>query len=537
LFATTEVFLLDNDHFLQTVKQNAVTGVWESIPVHKPKLAGEDPLYVSQYVTELLVTQPNGPTPVANLEVTINSGESIAIWHKGQQYNVGPGQPATLHTDGFGRISVSTLAFGLHTPGISFNATGFTDKVEVYPAQNVHDRLAKIDNATLQNAQKRTQGVPATSQPLVKAGAPNLGATTTAIQNTFKIASNKNIGAGSYTGANLKPGPDHQAALRQAWQSKVKSVTPEPSLSAASGGNFITDFWHSLVHFGEDVWHAIKKGVMALKQVAIDIGQGIIKLAVELEGNAQATIEFFIRTVDDIGHAVQTAFKWIEVEVKDALDWLKSVFNWEDVLATKTVLEFYLNQTLSHFVGSVAQDSPNNVQHLIETKFDQLVALIKGEGNSPGYFGQLKEQVGTQSFNGYTQSLPKQASISGGKSQLYPQNLNQHYQSNQVHCNYVHNKIHTYHNRGGSMAAAISGISSGQGDSNLTEIVANLMNSFDQTFKQAFSGETFNSQKQNVIDKLQAHFQSGSQSDIENFFEGAIADLVVVLEDITIFLY
>jgi hypothetical protein len=120
----SDLWFLDSDSFLNRLWQDPVSGNWIAQPVLQPDIGEAVPTYVSQYVTQLTVqnNSPNSPprAPVPGLPIVVSTVEPVTVWVEDTQYNIDEGRPVTLTTDIYGRITLKTIALGLHTAQLTF---------------------------------------------------------------------------------------------------------------------------------------------------------------------------------------------------------------------------------------------------------------------------------------------------------------------------------------------------------------------------------------------------------------------------------
>lgn len=521
---TRELFTMDADGFLNHLWQDAVSLNWNEIQLRKPNGAQDDPNYVSQYVTEITVYDASG-NPEPSVPVTVSVPEGVSIWESGVQYNLDPANPVTLLTNLMGKLTLSTVAMGLHTAELTFQADGFAQPYSVYPPQHAQNRLSQVDAATLQNAQARTQSVPTeVSAPLVsEAQQLNCNAAATIIQGVFTIKSNNHIQPGSVTGAGIGCGLSRDEAIRGLWQGKVIEVCNRSAdtSAAAPGLGSWDSFWSDLAKFGEDIWHGIRKGILVIEEIAVDTVAGAINLTLSIAGGIESTIRFLIKTIDDVVHAIGSAFRWLGAKIEDAIDWLKEFFSWSDILNTKTVMEYYLNQVYTNLIQTVDPSSPDNIQQLMNAQFQKLIAAIVGN-DGPDVFSQAKGTFGNSTFNGTANQVTVDPKI--GSNPLQPTGASQSYGAHQVKCNYARTRTQTYVHRGGKLSphagATAVDLTSGS--------FQNLLNLMTSSLGLDNQQSPFNQAKANFEQNLQ------SLRHPKNLFDTAISDFLTLVKDLAI---
>ncbi|MGA9996994.1 MAG: tectonin domain-containing protein [Pyrinomonadaceae bacterium] len=520
--ATHEFFTLDANSFLNHLWQDPVNLNWNAAQIRKPTGVLDDPYYVSQYVTEITVLDSGG-NPEPNVPVTVSVTEPVSVWMNGVQYNLDSKHTTTFITNLMGKVALSTLALDLHTAQLTFHADGFASDYAVYPPQNIQNRLAAVDGPTLQNAQARTQSVPTeVNEPMVSSSyQSNCGTAATVIQNVFKVKSQNKINPGTPNGVSPNVSTPTYEAVRALWSAKVVDVQPlAPSTEGATEEPGSWDsFWHELADFGEDIWHGIRKGILAVEDIAVDVKKGVIKVTLALAEVGSAVIHFFIKTIDDVVHAVAAAFRWLGAEIEKAINWLKEFFSWGDILNTKTVIEHYINQVFGNLITDLKPDSPNNVQQLVQAQFDKLNDLISSA------FSQAQTNFGANSFNGSVSHIPVDPKV--GRHALQPDGVKSTYSANQVKSNYAHRKTASYIRQGGTVmpnggGAGALALGSDPFDGFLSFVMKHL--DLNNQNPKAPKGKYL---------KAQDAFQTKLQGlhNTEGFFDTAINDFLVMAKD------
>jgi hypothetical protein len=432
--ATSEFWTLDNSSFLNVLSQNPVSSNWETTQITIPVSVTAEPYYVAQYVTEVAVLNSNS-TAAPGIPVTISVVEPLSIWIAGTQYNLDANTPQTVLSDQRGNLTISTVATSLHTAELSFSSLSLAQSYSIYPAQIAQNTLANAaqNPSTLQTANAQTQGYPnPTSAPLTTASSATVASAASVISDTFTIKSN----------ANISPGTNLEMSL-----SKSKAVTKNTaSAGKASLATSVGDFWNDLENYPEDVYHAVRTGILKIETVAVDIASQALSITLSLENLGTQVLNFVIHTIHDVASALQTAFAFIGAEVQRAIDWLKELFDWQDILNTKKVTEFVVAQYLTNLQNILSPSSP--LGNLLNENMGVLKNTInKAFENAESVFGQstIRSQVSSSPFDPRVGNGPLDgSSVQGGFS------------NNQSKSNYVHAKTQTYVSQGGTFSGAAS---------------------------------------------------------------------------------
>jgi hypothetical protein len=356
-FATTELYTVGLDNSLTRLAQSPTTKLWSKTQIKKP--GGQDPEYVSQYLTEATFYDQNG-NPVSNTSVTITVAEPAALWVNGARYEMTPGNAVTCPTNELGKLSVSTLAVGLHTPAFVLNASGLAQPQIVYPPQQIHDFFAgkqQLNGQTFGGAVIRNP-VDALGRPTSISTASNLAQNSDGVASAVTQAAQINIPPTQTTSAPTPlwsldvADPLHPRLLTLATDEEIQAALAivRGRSAQARAGTAFGDFWSDLENYAEDVYHAIEHGAAAVQNAFVTFdskaGQWIVQVTVEIENIGQQVLQFAIKAIHDVANVFTAAFQWIEAAVETLLDWLKALFDWGDIWNTKLVFEHLMRSAI-----------------------------------------------------------------------------------------------------------------------------------------------------------------------------------------------
>jgi hypothetical protein len=441
--ATMELYVLDSDHFLAELSQNPVARTWTYRQVAKPARAQDPPDYVAQYTTTVTVSDAVG-NPQPGTAVTVTVDEPVSIWVAGAEYRLTAGTPCHLVTGRLGQLTLSTLAFGLHTPQLTFTAARVATPKAVYPPARAHQTLAAADATTLRNAAARTGGQPPDSHPLLPhPDTPNLGGAVTAIRDTFTVQQQAKID-GATVGA---PG--------------VRRFRGRPAGAPVGAA----DFWSELEQFGEDVFHAAGAGILAVTGVDVAVAARRLNVTLALQGLGTKVLSFVIDTIHDVVHALQTAFVWLEATVQKVVDWLKELFDWDDILNTHAVIAHFIDQLVMN-----AAASTGHVHDLLSRQFATLLDRL------PEAFGN--KSLGT-SFSDHVAGQPHNPAV--GRDPLHADGVQGAFGANRTQCTYAHGKTQAYVQQGGSFGPSGSPSAALLGTGPLDRFLARAAAALDMT--------------------------------------------------------
>jgi len=509
--AGNEIFTLDQNNNLNRLWSDPLSLAWRDFPVHQPTFPGvtTEPYYIAQYTTEFTVSDTSqlaSGVPLGNYAVTLTAAENVMVSITGVAYELGPQlAPVSLTTDYRGKVTVSTPALGLHTPQLSFTAGPQT--CTVYPPQNIQSQLGAVQGSDLAAAQSKTSWN--ATEPLVTDD-QNVNSVATALGNTIQVKTAKQINGGTVLPPSLDASlPLHQA-LRQARAACLLGPDGRP---AALGG-----FWDDLLHDIEDLFQAIRKAIVVVTDVVVDVGQGIFQFTASLAGVVSQVIQFVINTIHDVVAALEAAFNWIVSEISKVIDWLKEIFDWTNILYVKSVLEAYFNQFMNNTIASLSGDNLSALTSYVSAAFGALANDIAGFFDKIGSLPNAGDSVSNQPA--------MQTSTTVGSTALQQDKSSQGYASNQVKSNYVHTQTNTYIAQGGTIGTAGGGSASDR-----LQDINNLWNAVETVLEQV-GNDILNDFVTNLQNMQPSGLFGNTFAVIVDIFETIVEALVQFLGDL-----
>lgn len=115
------------------------------------------------------------------------------------------------------------------------------------------------------------------------------------------------------------------------------------------------DLWDAFVDTGKSVAKVVVTTVNSVVDQAVDgVKQLAQKVIVTLASIANQVQEFVFRTVEQAAQFVKGIFNQVGIAMSKALDYLKSIFGWDDIINTKNVIKHQINQlpvVLDHIIS------------------------------------------------------------------------------------------------------------------------------------------------------------------------------------------
>jgi hypothetical protein len=347
---------------------------WRSAPLLMPNTV----LYeVTRYHLEFTVFDPNG-APAPNTAVTLAVGatsSSADISVGGVGYTVPSGDPTgiSLSTDAFGKVTVAMLVttslaapeFVLNYQGAPLASLQPNSALQTYLSgngqlnlTNPNGALPVFDSAgaTLQAAQVNNQALAPAIQGQSQAALQLAGTAAQAIAST--VVYQPPAQSAPAPGAT-RNGPSGFAFNLHKDKPSFIILHTQAELEAhkqrhADLGGIFSD----LDSVAGDVFSGIEAGVITVEHAVVDIANGILSITATIGNAINQAISVTITTVEDVAKAVAGVFQAIGAAIEDAIDWLKALFNFQDIWSTKMVLEAGILGAISTISGVLQAAGP-----------------------------------------------------------------------------------------------------------------------------------------------------------------------------------
>ncbi|MEU8975616.1 hypothetical protein AB0D11_41540 [Streptomyces monashensis] len=388
--------------------QDINTSQWHMDKIRLPHTTAPDTYIVSHYVAVAdLLSRAGNAMPGHNVVVSADSLVEVQIGDI--SYQVGPGRAITTTTNNMGKIVLSIAARGLNPPVIHLNADGLESGTAIDFAGPANDFLA--GHGTLPS-----QKGPLTAELLKTAKAPpnptesvapptadppplvpnwdileERGLTPQIVVDHCSNAYTQAASSDKTVQLHLDGFEEPQAVygyVIQLWdpdRPAFRAFRSRDELEAykayRNGHPAYGGWWDDAVSWASDVWEGIKSGaarvaeviVAAVTEVAIWVGDAIVSLG-----------EMIIDSVQQAVQAVEAVFQMIAEAISRVIDWLKSLFNFQDIWETKTALQNgFVNEILP-----IIQATFGYVEDLGEKWFQEQVTTISQA------FQNLKDKYG-----------------------------------------------------------------------------------------------------------------------------------------------
>jgi hypothetical protein len=359
---TTSLLAVYTDGRSAFLMRDAAAGTWRESPllVGNPKSV----VKATCYGTAVRVLD-DGHAPRVKLPVKVSASVLASISVNGQNVFIGPGLEFPVETDHQGAVHIYDRVRSLTPAVYRLTFDGIPGSVDVNPAGGIYERFSKMTADELRDAKAPRAG--GGEEPLLPAEFQKGGARANEVDGVAgALRQAASLGSGSAnvttTGARLvtagasfssrldlgtvadgyrwgiQAGPD---GVRQA------SAAVMDSLAAAGQtvGQFFADLGDSLADFFEGFKTRLQEGWTFIVRKAGEAYEFICAIGNQIK-------KFVLQTLEQIG----SFFTWLWSEIKTGLEkvweFLKFVFNWDDILMARDVLVSVVGEGLNYMKAS-----------------------------------------------------------------------------------------------------------------------------------------------------------------------------------------
>lgn len=501
-----ELFLYDLGATVQHLAQEPVQGCWFTQAVRGPTMTAESPAHISSYALQVNALAPgNVAVPAQVIEITSDRLTSLTV--NGLVYAVDPATPIRVETDASGRLTLGSVASALSSPTLDLKAMGpngllFSKKMRA--DEDAHRRLAGEDpNFPVTGAVLKDRDlVPKhmSDQDADRAAKTLRDVSGAAVESARRLRGEppRAVRTTSITRISFAPGqaPVLESLGPQDWILARTSVRP---------GNL--DFELSDI-FG-DVANFLKNAIAWLEDIVVKVADEVVEVVLTI---GSAVRHFLLDSIDKISDFLELFFAKLAEgiaaaaeAIRKAIDWLRQLFGWEDILLTAEAMNALCTKTLDFVKESLDERLPT----FLEKQFKGWRA-----GVERAFDEAEKKLVPGLNFDGLVPTS-NQPFAAGGPPLLavYGSNVAQ---QNRVRCDFVRSQV---------LDACAQGTATLRlPDGNAAD--AGLLDEFIKIFETAFPREE--------LERSAARMRAMANQiqDARSFIEVALAEILEAFKDL-----
>jgi hypothetical protein len=370
-----ELVVVDTGGALQTLQKDSVTGVWTEGAVQLP---ASELQQNSSYRVTVTLADAGWNAPVTSHDLTITaSTPAVAVIEGTVPRTVVIGTtPVTVTTDTQGQASLALLADGLSAPTLTITSAGLAKPATVYPSEAINTYMQ--GDGTLNFLPTMSAGTLADAKTpdgqTVAPGARDDAATADQV-------------------ATMKQAADLGAQGRMSSALSTTVGGPDGALQAQAGSLSARALASSIDHWAQDVFHAVKKGAVAVEKVAVDAETKIFTIALDLANWASNTVQVVVHTIEDAARVLHAVFNQLKADIAVAVKWMRALVGslLQDSAKVARVLATLLGQATT-FIGTEADTLKASIDTLLvkqETQVEDLFARIRGRYPQQATLGSI----------------------------------------------------------------------------------------------------------------------------------------------------
>jgi len=352
-------------------------GVWQEATIHVP--APADAARVTCFGTTFTAFDASGlPRPLAPVRIRASAPSSLVI--NGEHHYVGPDLAVTVSTSFAGSLVLFNRAMSLAPASYRFELDELAQAIDVNPGTVLHRRFAAVGIDELRAATVPGGGpllAPAYRGPGKDAA---LQAMVDALRKAAEMAAaNDGVAAGVRLGPADGPfisdlradqvGDGYAWAVATDAHGRLTPLAagaaPAAMLAAAApaAGDSISDFFQGLLD-----------GVQGAARYLVRKSGDLIELVCEIGGRVRRwVVETWEQMTAFLAHLIDS----LCTSAGDLLEYLKFLFDWEDIKTVRTLMADTVGQQLHRL-----RDHVGTLRQTTAEAFDGALAAVQAQGHA-----------------------------------------------------------------------------------------------------------------------------------------------------------
>lgn len=494
--SAAELYMVNLSQTVYHMAQTPSDQVWATRRVAAPAPSTTPPQRVGATTMELTIVDANG-APVGSTVVSVSSDQATTIIADNLSYQVAPGQPLDLPVDVTGHLTVLIQTQGLAAPVLTYTCTDADGTVLAHrwcQSDVVQDpQITPFPHSIANRLSNNDPTFPINQTTLAGANllSPKYSDPTGAVKSVIACGEALKSNAQNPNGLDLSgiTTPHWRIDFKDPAGPRFEVLTAGQArelldqAGAAMDARALGDVgsWDS---FSDDVVNFFKHAWKELEGVFASIANDVLHIIIT---GAEKIYRFIVKTIREAASTLEMIFSYI-VEglediydaILDVIDFLKVLFDWDNILNTHKVIKWSINEFVSEIINSTtgdggAQTWANNQIRTLKTEINSAIVKLEGQFE--------------QSFNDYVNAAnTAQNNPAGGSSNaLGGQGAHAGYHQNAAQCNYVHSKAKSHAKSSTALATLWSALAPHDLTPNITAAVSKNWGS--QTLSTAYTGK------------------------------------------------
>ncbi|MBD2464233.1 hypothetical protein H6G89_24830 [Oscillatoria sp. FACHB-1407] len=318
----------------------------------------------------------------------------------GTDYEVDEDRSIKLSPNAMNRLMITSEAEGINTPGLKIrtNTMQAHERIVIFPDREAHRQLADLDEDALWDAKDAAGDQLVNQTKYTAAEVANVQRTVAKTMRTlsyvavdeddqlidrvisadaiekpwrlnFRQETNREPGEGENRSLNVNINASSQITEQELEEEDFAQLLTQASGPLAQGFSFknvfrrIKDAVNSAVSVVVGVVQNVATGIVNAVNKVVDTVKQVVAVVVDAAGEVT---RFVIDTAEKAAAFVEGVVGKIEVAAKKLAEYLRSLFNWDDILATQRMLALKVNDGFD-FAQKAAIAAIAPVNELVDT--------------------------------------------------------------------------------------------------------------------------------------------------------------------------
>ncbi|QBF33293.1 hypothetical protein [Thalassococcus sp. S3] len=340
---TTAMIVTYTNGQVAHVHRDAASGAWLEAPVLVD--APSEVVKMSCYGVALRMMDSGG-MPQMGCKVMVSASAAAHVVVNGKSVFIGPNVKVEATTDANGAVNLYDKVRTLAPPVYRFEIETYDNAIDINPAATAHERLASVTAQDLLSSDL----LPAVYKTGARQG--EVEGMVAALNHIAALA--KQVTNGVLPGVRETNGTAFSNSLKTA-KLPVQSfaltsgasgigmadtATADRLIKArATGGDEFAALGDTLSDFFEGIWQGIQDGWTFV----VNMTDKALEFICEIGGKIR---KFVLETLEEIGGFFTWLWEQMNVALEKVWEFLKFVFNWDDVLLARDVMVNATDQAL-----------------------------------------------------------------------------------------------------------------------------------------------------------------------------------------------
>ncbi|KAI2642502.1 hypothetical protein GGS21DRAFT_174621 [Xylaria nigripes] len=336
------IFAAGNGKFWRLTQASRTNAkVWRSQEITIPAPLERKPVTFNSYTTTVVV-KDNNQLPASDVDLEVSTDSSTPFYINGLYYVVGP-TPVKIPTDKSGTLTIVEASDDLNASVLTVAIENDIISYIIDPMKYAFDKVAALNSEdTLRGASYPTKTV--AGGYVGDAGYAPLVDSSTTSDDLQVVASRMTNLKDVWDG--VKPPPTTTSRRLKPTNPGVVAATKYRTSPGHKG------FFDDIAIAAGDLFLYLKSGVTAIIDIVKDVATEAWHFIAKIAGKVYRAV---LDTVEAIVGALEWVFNVIKTAIEDLIEFIKMLFDWDDITRTKDVLHNITKLYLKYQVDGLGE--------------------------------------------------------------------------------------------------------------------------------------------------------------------------------------